>query len=126
MKLLVPLVLSCISSLIINKSNAGIWSSDDEDKFVNEAGCGGWFMVYGAWPYGERMGPFGMGKLLEVGACTIYGYQPHITPEKGGTKVFTTIRDQKVDVVNAKGGTVSIGFTLTMHWKDPYIRTNLS
>ena len=66
------------------------------------------------------------GKLLEKGACIDEDYRRYVVPEKGITKVYCTIEDEKVRAVDAKEGTVSIDFTLTMRWLDPNIKTNFT
>ena len=118
MKFHITLVLTSILSIIIKKSHAGE-ISEEEKKFVTDAGCKKWCEWDGQTYWCG-------GNLLERGVCTLSGYQPHITPEKGGTKVLATILDQNVVAVNAKGGTVSIELTLMMQWTDPKIRTNFS
>ena len=90
MRLLVPLALVIVLSLIISKSNAVVWRSEDKIQMLEDAGC------------------TKFGKLLEKGACTVYGYNPHVIPERGQTKVLTTIRFHKVDAVNARDGTLSV------------------
>ena len=66
------------------------------------------------------------GMLLSKGACIPNGYTPFVVPEKGLTKVFSTIENEKVRSVDANEGTVSVDFTLTMRWLDPNIKTNFS
>ena len=64
--------------------------------------------------------------MLAKGVCVDNDYRRLFVPEKGITKVFSTIEYQKVRTVNAKEGTISIDFTLTMRWLDPNIKTNFS
>ena len=66
------------------------------------------------------------GTLLSKGACIPKGYTSLVVPEKGVTKVFSTIENEQVRDVDANEGTVSLDFTLTMRWLDPNIRTNFS
>ena len=66
------------------------------------------------------------GILLSRGACIPKGYTSLVVPEKGLTKVFSTIENEQVRAVDANEGTVSVDFTLTMRWLDPNIRTNFS
>ena len=65
-------------------------------------------------------------RLLANGACVGPDYRGYVVPEKGITKVYSTIEDQKVRAVDGKEGTLSIDFTLVMRWLDPNIKTNFS
>ena len=62
-------------------------------------------------------------QLLAKGVCVEEGYQRHFVPEKGITKVYSTIEYQEIRAVDAKKQTVSMDFTLTLKWLDPHIRT---
>ena len=66
------------------------------------------------------------GDLLENGACIERTYRKSVIPEKGITKVYTSIMDQKVRDVNDRKQVMTIDFTLTMQWMDPGIKTNFS
>ena len=66
------------------------------------------------------------GTLVAKGVCVGRDYLKYFVPEKGITKVYTTIEDQKVRAVDAREGTVSVDFTLRMRWSDPHIKTNFS
>ena len=68
----------------------------------------------------------GSGDLLAKGVCVDKDYRKLFVPEKGITKVYSTIEYQKVRRVDAKEGTLSIDFTLVMRWLDPNIKTNFS
>ena len=68
----------------------------------------------------------GKGKLLAKGVCVDPDYRENFVPEKGNTTVYSTIEYQKVRAVDAKEGTVSIDFTVTMRWLDHNIKTNFS
>ena len=61
--------------------------------------------------------------LLAKGVCIEDGYQRHFVPEKGITKVHSTIEYQELRKVDAKEQTVSMDFTLTLKWLDPHVRT---
>ena len=64
--------------------------------------------------------------MIAKGVCVGPDYVNYFVPEKGITKVSTTIEDQKVRDVDAREGTVSVDLTLTMRWSDPNIKTNFS
>ena len=62
--------------------------------------------------------------LLAKGACIVKGYKKDFVPEKGITKVHSTIKRLEIRDVDAKKQTVSMEFTLTLKWLDPHIRTS--
>ena len=64
--------------------------------------------------------------MLEKGVCIRPGYERHIVPERGITKVYSTIEQQMVRGIDGKKGTMSIDFTLSMKWLDPNIKTHFS
>ena len=101
------------------------WNEDDQSTFLTDAGC-----TVRSWkkkPNGHRhYSCEASGNLLEKGACTPYGYRRKDVPEKGHTKVHTTINHQKVRAVDDKDTTVSIDFAMTMRWIDHRISTNFS
>ena len=66
------------------------------------------------------------GKLLEEGVCIGKDYRKYFVPEKGKTKVYTTIEYQKVRDIRSGHHAMSVDLSLTMRWIDPNIRTNLS
>ena len=139
MRFIISLLITSILLLIINKSNArDIWSPEDEEKFIKDAGCGE--LCCGKnqklekcqkqYPGFTKPGQCVtlLGKLLERGACTPYGYKPYRSPirkKNRGTKVLTTIEDQMISGVNVRGGTIFIDFTLKMQWEDHRIKQNL-
>ena len=91
-----------------------------------EAGC-----KYKEWndTFGYTFDNFkwvGHGELLAKGVCVDADYRRLFVPEKGVTRVYSTIEYQKVRAVDAKEGTISIDFTLTMRWLDPNIKTTFS
>ena len=126
MKLCFPFVLISLQSAVLRNNRANAVSSEREmqEKYLIEAGCKRKMIDYdsGNWT-GEW---WAFGELLEKGACISYYYQTHAVPEKGLTKVYSTIDDLKLRAVDAKHETVSIDFTLTMQWMDPSIKTNFS
>ena len=63
-------------------------------------------------------------RLLAKGACIVKGYKKYLVPEKGITKVHSTIEYQEMGSVIANEQSVSIDFTLTLVWLDPHIRAN--
>ena len=90
-----------------------------------EAGC-----KHKAWQYDNEGLAFEYqwtaqedSKLLAKGVCIEKGYQKHFVPERGITKVHSTIKRQRLRSVDAKKETISIDFTLTLKWLDPHIRT---
>ena len=66
------------------------------------------------------------GKLLEEGVCIGKDYRKNFVPEKGVTKVYTTIEYQKVRDISAPRQKLLADLSLTMRWLDPNIRTNFS
>ena len=77
-----------------------------------EAGC-----KYKEWndTFGYTFDNFkwvGHGELLAKGVCVDADYRRLFVPEKGVTRVYSTIEYQKVRAVDAKEGTISINFTL--------------
>ena len=64
------------------------FSSADKAKYAEDAGCG------------RR------GNLLDIGACTTYGYRSYITPktEDENATILTTINYQNIRDVNDKNG----------------------
>ena len=64
--------------------------------------------------------------MLEKGICIDKDYQKYFAPEKGKTKVHSTIEYQKVRNVDAKKQTLSIDLVLNLKWLDPNIRTNFA
>lgn len=66
------------------------------------------------------------GTLLEEGACIGNDYRKYFVPEKGKTKVYTTIDYQKVRDIKSRHHTMFVDLSLTMRWIDPNIRSNLS
>ena len=75
------------------------------------------------YPYEYQWKAQNGSKLLAKGVCIEKGYQKHFVPEKGVTKVHSTIKRQRLRSVDAKKETISIDFTLTLKWLDPHIRT---
>ena len=65
----------------------------------------------------------GNGKILEKRACIGENYRKNSVPEKGKTKVYTTIEYQRVRDVDAKKQTLFADMVLTMRWFDPNIKT---
>ena len=63
---------------------------------------------------------------MEKGVCIEESYQKYLAPEKGRTKVHSTIEYQKVRKIDAKEQTLSIDMILTLQWLDPNIRTNFT
>ena len=68
----------------------------------------------------------GKGDLLEEGVCIDSNYRKISVPEKGTTKVHTTIEYQKVRDVNDKKQTLFVDMVLTLQWFDPNIKTKFS
>ena len=68
----------------------------------------------------------GKGELLEEGVCIDRNYRKISVPEKGTTKVYTTIEYQKVRDVNDKKQTLFVDMILTLRWFDPNIKTKFS
>ena len=68
----------------------------------------------------------GKGELLEEGVCIDTSYRKISVPEKGTTKVYTTIEYQKVRDVNDKKQTLFVDMILTLQWFDPNIKTKFS
>ena len=68
----------------------------------------------------------GSGMLLVKGACILSTYEKSVIPEKGDTKVFSTIERQQIREVDSKKKQVTVDFTLTMRWMDDAIHTNFS
>ena len=66
------------------------------------------------------------GTLLANGVCIKTDYTKSVVPEKGRTKIFSTIENAKLRAIDAKAETVSIDFTLTIRWLDPNIKANFS
>ena len=66
------------------------------------------------------------GILLAKGVCVESGYRRYLVPEKGITKVYSTIEEQIVRSIDAMKKTLSIDYTLTLKWMDPAIKTNFS
>ena len=60
---------------------------------------------------------------MAYGACLGPGYQKHIEPEKGRTKVYTIIDAIHVREVSVMESTMSLDFELIMYWWDKRIRT---
>ena len=75
------------------------------------------------YPYEYQWSAQNGSKLLAKGVCVEKGYQKHFVPEKGITKVHSTIEYQRIRAVSSKEQTVTMDFTLTLKWMDPHIRT---
>ena len=90
-----------------------------------DAGCKQKEWDTSTWTY-NKYHWIGRGKLLEKGACIDADYVSDIVPEKGITKVYSTIEHEMVRDIDGKEGTMSVDFTLTMKWLDPNIKTNFS
>ena len=89
-----------------------------------EAGCKekDWKEYDDGYPFEYQWTAQNGSKLLAKGVCIDKGYQKHFVPEKGITKVHSTIEKQKLRDVDAKKQTLSIEFTLTLKWLDPQVR----
>ena len=66
------------------------------------------------------------GHLIAKGACIGHDYLDYLAPEKGKTKVFSTVTNQKIRSVNAEEETIALDLSMTMRWLDPHIKTNFS
>ena len=91
-----------------------------------EAGCKKKKWKYNNDGFAERYEWVSSGYLLEKGVCIEKSYQKYFAPEKGRTKVHSTIEYQKVRKIDAKEQTLSIDLILTLQWSDPNIRTNFT
>ena len=106
-------------------------SREERTILLIEAGCKV-KMWKKTWNHTEQIIPYwnyvwvASGNLLAKGACVNYEYRRYLVPEKGITKVYSTIEEQKVRSVDVMKETVSIDYTLTLRWMDPGIKTNLS
>ena len=91
-----------------------------------EAGCKEkhWELDEDGYPFEYVWTAQNGSKLLAKGVCIEKGYQKHFVPEKGITKVHSTIEYQELRAVDAKKQTISMEFTLTLKWLDPHIRTS--
>ena len=65
-------------------------------------------------------------ELLEEGACILHHYRPHAIPDKGSTKIYTTIMQEKVREVDNKREVMIVDLRLQMHWIDSGIKTDFS
>ena len=133
MRLLLQLVSLLISIALFNTITTTLALSKKSKQLI-EAGCKHKFWWKGGKYWDESSESHrnlsydwhSSGILLTKGACVDYDYQPYFVPEKGMTKVYSTIETPKVRGVDENEGTVSIEFTLTMRWLDPNIKTNFS
>ena len=66
------------------------------------------------------------GHLVAKGACIRPDYIDYLVPEKGTTKVFSTVTKPKIRSVNAVEETIAVDLSMTMRWVDPNIKTNFS
>ena len=87
-----------------------------------EAGCKKWEAI-SIDPKNKVYRWVGRGTLLAYGACLGPGYQKHVEPEKGRTKVYTIIDAVHVREVSVMESTMSLDFELIMAWWDRRIRT---
>lgn len=101
-----------------------------QDKPLIEAGCKKkkW-TENGAYLDNDQNKTFdwvASGTLLETGACLQDGYRSWIIPEKGVTKVYSTIKTPFLRTIEQKEQLVSIDYTLILSWVDKRIKTNFS
>lgn len=68
----------------------------------------------------------GSGKLLEKGACLEEGYRSWVIPEKGVTRVHSTIKSPFLRTIGLREQLVNIDYTLIFNWIDRRIKTNFS
>ena len=102
-------------------------SPKNTNDLLIEAGCKEWKRHdTGIETHQFKYRWIGSGKSLAKGACINLDYPGNLVPETGITKVYSTIEDKKVRSVDAREGTVSVDFTLTMRWLDPNIKTRFS
>ena len=94
--------------LLIGSASAGIYSTNEEKELLRQAGC------------------TELDELLEVGACIPYDYRPQAIPSKGSTKIYTTIIQENVRVVDSKKKVMILDLKLQMQWIDSRIKTNFS
>ena len=105
------LIGSTVGTEIILPDDEKVWNDEDEKTYLEQAGC---------------KDNVAEGQLLEIGACTMYGYRKHVAPKKADTKVFTTINYQNIRTANDKDKTLSIDLSVTMEWMDDRIKANIS
>ena len=94
--------------LLIGSVRAGLYSTNEEKELLRQAGC---------TEYDE---------LLEAGACIPYHYRPQAIPDKGTTKIYTTIIQENVREVDNKREVMIVDLKLQMQWIDSRIKTNFS
>ena len=115
-----------VSALFTYKINAGNDNAPKHykilDELLIEAGCKE--MKYDYIDQKNKLK--GVGILLSRGACIPKTYQKDLVPEKGVTKVYTTIEKQKVRQIHDNENMLSLDLTLTMRWMDPLIKTNFT
>lgn len=100
---------ACIILLIADSVKAGVYSKTNEEKeLLKHAGC---------TEYDQ---------LLETGACIPYHYRPQAVPDKGNTKIFTTIMQENIREVDNKREIITVDLKLKMQWVDGRIKTNFS
>ena len=66
------------------------------------------------------------GKLLEKGACLEAGYRSWVVPDKGLTRVHSTIKAPFLRTIGLRENLVAIDYILTLSWIDRRIKTNFS
>jgi hypothetical protein len=127
MRLILPLALFAIVLYNLKKHfTEGSSLEENRKRFLMDSGCTEKKLGWNSNLTGFVERWVAKGTLLSKGACIPPGYTDAIEPEKGKTKVYSTIEGQRVRSVDANEGTVSVDFTITMRWLDPNIRTLFS
>ena len=100
---------SClIVFLLLGTAKAGLYSTNEEKELLKQAGC----------TVDDT--------LLETGACIPYNYRPQAIPDKGSTKIFTTILKENIREVDNKREFIIADLKLKLQWIDARIKTNFS
>ena len=98
----------CIIFVLIGSARGGLYSTQEEKELLRQAGC------------------TEFDELLEAGACIPYHYRPQAIPNKGSTKIYTTIIQESVREVDNKREVMIVDLKLQMQWIDDRIKTNFS
>ena len=99
----------CFYVLLLFGSANALWDSTNEEKeLLRQAGC------------------TANDRLLEAGACIPYNYRPQAIPDKGNTKVYTTILKENIREVDNKREFMIADLKLKLQWVDERIKTNFS
>ena len=107
-------ILSCLSTIDAQ-------FEIDENQLKLEAGC-----KWNSCKFCDTPKWSGMGILLQKGACIENTYRKAAIPEKGITRAYCTIVNQRLRNIDSKTEELTIDITLTRRWVDPGIKTNFS